>query len=332
MMYILKELPEDFVVKEISHEEMKDFGKFSYYLLWKRNRNTLDVIKELAKRLHLSEKDIGIAGNKDKQAITEQMISIPSRCSKEQVLAIQLEQISLTFCGYGDKPISLGDLAGNSFEIIVRDLSLDNPLHHIPTITFIPNYFDEQRFSKKNAEIGRCIIKKDFSPAVQLINEVAVKEHLSHYPTDCVGALKKLPLRLLRMYVNAYQSFLWNQAVAVLFRNDLKKEVAYSLGTFVFPHQKHDIKVPLPGFDSKLMCKEVEEVMKKEGISCRDFIIKQIPELSLEGEWRETCVDVMDFSATMSDDELHEGKKKVRLTFTLPKGSYATIVVKSLFG
>ena len=327
-MYTLKELPEDFVVKEISNVEMKDSGKYGYYLLWKRNRNTLDVIKELAKRLHIPEKDIGIAGNKDKLAITEQVISVPSRCSKEQVLAIQLEQISLTFCGYGDKPISLGDLAGNSFEIIVRDLSLD----HIPMITFIPNYFDEQRFSKQNGDIGRSIIKKDFSQAAQLIAEAVVKEHLSHYPTDCVGALKKLPLRLLRMYVNAYQSFLWNQAVAGIFRDDLKKEVAYSFGTFVFPHLKHDLKVPLPGFDSKMMCKEVEEVMKKEGISCRDFIIKQIPELSLEGEWRETCVEVMNFSATLSDDELHEGKKKARLTFTLPKGSYATIVVKSLFG
>ena len=59
-MYILKQTPEDFQVQEISNIKPKQQGKYFYYNLKKTNRNTLDVIKELAKRANLKEKQIGV--------------------------------------------------------------------------------------------------------------------------------------------------------------------------------------------------------------------------------------------------------------------------------
>ena len=57
-MYKLKQIPSDFIVKEIfDHQETK--GKYYYFLLTKENRNTLDVIKEIARKLNLKTKDIG---------------------------------------------------------------------------------------------------------------------------------------------------------------------------------------------------------------------------------------------------------------------------------
>ena len=54
-MYILKQIPEDFVVEEISNVEVLDQGKFVYLLLKKTNRNTLDCVKEIAKQLGIKE-------------------------------------------------------------------------------------------------------------------------------------------------------------------------------------------------------------------------------------------------------------------------------------
>jgi len=68
-------------------------------------------------------------------------------------------------------------------------------------------------------------------------------------------------------------------------------------------------------------------------ITTRSFVIREIPELSSEGVMRNAFVEVSNLSISdFDDDELNEGKKKCTVKFSLPKGSYATIVVKSMFG
>src|SRR3989344_9033417 len=103
-MYQLKTIPEDFIVKEISNFKIQSSGKYLYYKLFKRNRNTPDVIRELARRLHLKDKQIGFAGNKDKQAVTEQLISF-YQVGKDKVKNLDLNQVKLEFLGYGNEPI-----------------------------------------------------------------------------------------------------------------------------------------------------------------------------------------------------------------------------------
>ncbi|NQV90892.1 tRNA pseudouridine(13) synthase TruD [Candidatus Woesearchaeota archaeon] len=307
-MYKLKEKPEDFIVREKSNVNIKDQGRFSYFKLTKKNRNTLDVVKEIAKQLGIKENEIGFAGSKDKHAITEQLISIPRK-----KVEVNVENVSLEFVGYGDKPISLGDLEGNYFEIVISNYS-----GKIDNINFVENYFDEQRFSKSNARVGKHLVKKEFKEACAVLGLDVVKNNF-------IGALSKIPMRMLRMYVNAYQSYLWNETVASVLRmKDVLKKVDYSLGTFVFVKKCEDLQIPLIGFGSdEFESDEVKEVikniMKKEGIRYKDFIIKQIPQLTLEGELRDVFIDVKGFKVT-----------KNKVSFFLQKGSYATMVIKKV--
>jgi len=322
MEYIIKQQPDDFIVKEISNVKVSGRGRYLYYRLKKKNRNTLDVVKELGKQLNVQEKNIGFAGSKDKHAVTEQVISILGE-KKE----VNIDNVFLEFLGYGDEPVTLGDLEGNEFEIVVRNLGDVN----FKEINFVENYFDEQRFSSHNMEIGRSLVKKDFEKAVEMVEDSRLMEHISKYQNDFIGALKKIPLRLLKMYVHAYQSYLWNETVAGLLEG---KEVEYSLGKFVFCDERSNLEVPLIGFSTEL--KEAKEVvsklMRKESLNFSDFVIKQIPELSMEGGMRKVCVDVKDFSFVEGGDEFNLGKKKVTLKFYLPKGSYATMVVRKVLG
>ena len=102
------------------------------------------------------------------------------------------------------------------------------------------------------------------------------------------------------------------------------KKVRYTLGELVFVsdtvHFK-DLEIPLIGFnDDEVEDKEFQEIidgiMKEEDIFYSDFIIKQIPELTLEGEMRKVMVPVEGLKIGKKvKDELNEGKKKVKVSF-----------------
>ena len=321
-MYKIKQNPEDFIVTEVAKLNIQNSGNYAYFKLIKKNRNTLDVVKELAKQLRIKSKQIGFAGSKDKHAITFQNISIQF-VNKDKVLATKIENVQLEFLGYGKKPISLGDLEGNQFEIVIMDAK------SVIKSDFVENYFDEQRFSKNNVRIGKHIIKKKFQESLQLIDNEKCNLYIKDKPNDFIGALKLIPKRLLRMYVNSYQSFLWNETVARCLKNNNKiiKEIDYSLGKLFFTDKFHDLKIPLIGFMSEeLETKEIkliiQGIMEKENISYQDFIIRQMPELSLEGELRAIHVKIKDLDVSES--------KEIKLKFFLSKGSYATMVVRKL--
>ncbi len=335
-MYKLKQLPSDFMVTEVSSLEKQKQGKYLYFWLKKNGKNTIDVVQEIARQLRIKEKQIGFAGSKDKHAVTLQLISVIG-VSRENMERIKINDVSFEFYGYGNKPISLGDLEGNNFEIVIRNLESEK----VEKISVVENYFDEQRFSERNVEIGRCLIKKDFAKAAKLIDDPKVGPYLEKKPHDYVGAIKFLPVRLLRMYVNAYQSYLWNKTVALYLEKNGKvlKKVPYSQGELVFVSDIEDfkdLKIPLIGFGHETfpylqVQNIIEEMMEMEQLSYADFIIKQIPELTLEGELRNVFVEVKDLKVgRKAKDELHPVKKKVKVSFTLSKGSYATMVIRRM--
>nr|MCK4930242.1 tRNA pseudouridine(13) synthase TruD [Nanoarchaeota archaeon] len=272
-----------------------------------------------ADALHINRKRIGYAGNKDRNAITEQNMSIRN-IKKERVEKLKLKDIELKFLGYSKEPISLGDLKGNSFEITVRNI-LEQP----KKVEKIINYFGEQRFSKNNAEIGKTIIQKDFEKVVDRIldsigeEEKKVIEHLKKNRNDFVGALKTMPWKTLNLYIHAYQSKLWNDIVKELIKKRIKEN-----------------KIPLIGFATEIQDKNVkqvvEKVMQNEKIIFNDFVIRAIPDLSSAGTERNLFAEVKDLKiGKLENDELNKGKKKVKISFSLGKGSYATEVVKALF-
>ncbi len=337
-MYTLKQIPPDFIVTELNPSlQIKPSGRYTYFTFTKTNRNTLDVIQELSRIFHIPEKQIGFAGTKDKNAVTTQICSILN-ISKERLNGVNIPNVTIEFLGYSTEPITLGSLEGNHFDITIRNLTDEK----ITPQQFIPNYFDEQRFSKHNVAIGKHLLKKEFNQAIQLIDNEKCLQHLQTKPNDYVGALKQLPIRLLRLYLNACQSKLWNETVAEYLTLNGKKnhEISYSQGRLFFPQncdEYKDLLIPIIGFtgipqETTPEIKQIiETIMKQENITVNDFIIKQIPELTLEGELRNVTVEIKELTlSSLEDDELNPNKHKVKISFSLGKGSYATMVIKAL--
>jgi len=298
-MYKIKQIPQDFVVKEQNDLKFTENGRYSYFLLKKTDYSTLKAIGVISRRLKIRPKFINFAGTKDKVACTEQYISVSLGPRKDY----DFGDIQLTFLGRGDERLNLGNLKGNHFEITVRDINKrPEPKERVL------NLFDDQRFGIKgnNHIIGKHIIKKEFKEAAETI-PLDVKGN------DYVGALRTLPKKILLIYVHAFQSYLWNEVA-----RDIDSE-----------------EIPILGINTELegeIGKAYERLMEREGITQRDFVIKQMPELSSEGDVRKRFVDVEDMHiGDLEDDELNVKKKKCLITFTLPKGAYATNVIKNLF-
>jgi tRNA pseudouridine13 synthase len=326
-MYKIKEKPEDFIVIEQANHQILNSGEFVIAKLTKTNYTLQRAIEKIARELHINQKNIGYAGLKDKIAVTTQYISI--RNSNETKIkefnAREIKDIKLEFLGYLNEPISLGDLEKNEFVITIKDCDT-KPKEK----KFFPNLYGKQRFSSNNIEIGKLIIQKKFKKAVELICETdsdymyKIKEHLDKKQNDYVGALKIIPLRILKLYTNSHQSYIWNRTV---------KEYLEKIETEMKDKKEEyqDIEIPLVGFE-ELDCdikikKIIKKILKEENLTQRDFIIKAMPELSLEGNKRKLFARIYDFSII----EFDETKKICKINFKLDKGNYATTAIKNLF-
>lgn len=312
MTYKLKQIPEDFIVNEKLSLKFDDSGKYSYFIMKKRDYSTFDAIKTVAKHLNIKESMINAAGLKDRVAITTQHISINNGPKKN----IDLKDINLEYLGQGKERLAVGGLDGNNFEIVIRNIE------SLPKeVKFVPNYFDSQRFGRDgdNHEIGRLIIKKDFEGAVDILvkkNVRKVVEFIEKSKNNYVGALRCIPKKILQIYISAYQSYLWNKTVEGLIQDD---EIDNSS------------ELSLPGFNIDIDGLEESylPIFREEGIHLRDFIVRQIPEISTDGFPRKIYSEVIDLHiGELLNDDLNEGKKKVTVKFFLGVGNYATNAIR----
>ncbi|MCR4321318.1 MAG: tRNA pseudouridine(13) synthase TruD [Candidatus Brocadiaceae bacterium] len=82
-MIKVKVKPEDFIVEEIADVPMSRTGDFCVYRLQKRGWNTVDVLKNLSRKLHLPSSVFSYGGKKDKYALTSQYITIARQGYKQ---------------------------------------------------------------------------------------------------------------------------------------------------------------------------------------------------------------------------------------------------------
>ena len=298
----LKQIPEDFQVNEMIDLEMNG-GEYAYFRLMKRNWNTLDAIRKISEKTGIDTNFFGYAGNKDKNAITTQYFS----CFKgtKDIENANIEGLKIEYLGNGKERINLGDLDFNEFIIVVRGLDSEKQF----TPKKILNLFDDQRFgvNKENIVIGKMILQKKFNEACEKLG-VEVEDN------SPVNALRKVERKMLRLYLHAYQSYLWNEVVS-----SLKNEHA---------------AIPLVGFLTKYdgeIKEAYENLMLKEGVKKEDFMIRSYPEMAIEGAERKMFLEVHDLEVKYENDDLNEGKKKATAKFRLEKGQYATFAVKELF-
>ena len=353
-------------------------GEEQLYLdLEKINKDLNFCISRISRFLQCSKNRIGYAGLKDKRAVTCQRISIFDP-NLERLAAFSSRGIDLRNPKWGGERVEIGDLLGNRFTIIVRDLSLEEKEIKAQVKGFfseikgrgIANFFGEQRFGgvrqithlvgkefingnpenavmlyltatfpKEDEDIKAARIELaksgDFSKAsnefpVKFRYERALIHHLCKHPKDFVGAFRELPKALRYLFTHAYQSYLFNRVISE--RLELGWGLKKVKGDILLGREP---SAPLFGFESKLADGEPgkieKSVLEAEGISLKNFKVKEMPELSSKGARRKIVLSPQKpkFLET-GEDEFYEGKRFAKISFELEKGSYATTVLREL--
>lgn len=189
----LRASPEDFRVTELESFDTvavdADTGGYPHLVLRVElhNWDTNDFASALSDKLGISRERVSWAGTKDKRAVTRQLFSVKGIDPEDLP---DLGGTDVEVVGRAGRPTLFGDLAGNAFEIVVRDC--DAPENAASVVTdlrefagseagetgglpddsvtvAVPNYFGQQRFGSRRPvthEVGLAIVREDWKGAV----------------------------------------------------------------------------------------------------------------------------------------------------------------------
>lgn len=347
--------PEDFIVEEIPLYEPSRSGTHTFFAIRKRSLSTYEAINRIARELQVNHRSIGYAGLKDKHAITTQVLSV-EEIPPEQILKLNIHRIEVLWAERHSHKLRVGHLKANRFEITVRWTSpytlpdVEKKIAQLST-EGVPNRFGEQRFgNKQNSHlIGKALLNKDWERALGYVldtdtaqfSELAkrIRDMREHDSLEKVVAY--VPHRMRKLYLSAYQAHLFN---CILERRlpDLRQLLD---GDIAIKHrnaapflvENAEIEQPradafeisptgpIFGYKMRQPTGKVLE-MERELLSAEEVkpeAFRKVAGVRLLGTRRPLRVQM----------DLHQVKavdNGVHLSFTLPAGSYATVVLEEL--
>jgi len=186
-----KQYCEDFRVEE--HLDFELTGEGEHVCLWikKVGENTDYLARQLAKFAGIAAKNVSYAGLKDRQAETYQWFSlyIPGKITPDFDL-FELEGVTILKVLRHNKKLRTGCLSGNSFSIVLREVSdkkaLQSALDKVKS--GVPNYFGHQRFGFDGHNVNA---------ALQMFNGRKIKDRFKR-----------------GMYLSAARSYLFNRVIS----------------------------------------------------------------------------------------------------------------------
>jgi len=318
---LLRARPEDFQVTErLGHEPDGD-GEHLWLWIEKRERNTVDVARDLARAAGVHPRQVSFAGLKDRIAVTRQYFSIhlPGRDNPDWS-AWNLPGITIHSAGRASRKIRRGRLDGNDFLLRIRELEgepdrIEARLARIAEAG-VPNGFGAQRFGGNNLGRARALF---------------------------AGELRRSPSRSKRgFYLSAARSYLFNLVLGARIEDGswnrlLPGDVAILDGSGSFFHPEPDDPEterrcraldihpsgPLAGLGDNPVTAQVLE-LEQSILDREPDLVRGLQQFRLEHQRRPLRMRVSGLSWRFpSSDELE-------LQFSLGQGSYATTVLREL--
>jgi len=316
---------EDFHVEEIPAYAPSGSGEHCLVLLEKRDLTTPAAIRRLCGALGLDPAAAGYAGLKDRHGVTRQWISL-HQVEPQRVRAVELEGLRVLEAQLHHNKLRPGHLRGNRFEVVLRG-TVDDAMERARAVLGrltregLPNYFGDQRFGREgdNAAEGLRLLR---------------------------GELKLRDRFKRRLLASALQSALFNDVLAVRTSQGMLRRIwggevlqrVDSGGLFISDPCERDLdqrrldagelcitgpicgpRMPLPAPGSQALELE-QQVFQQHGVTPEAFgALGRIA----RGGRRPLTVQVE--SATV--EQVPDG---LRLTFSLPPGAYATVLLREV--
>jgi len=316
----IKQEPEDFEVDEIPAYEPSGTGEHLYLWVEKRGMGAEYFIRQIARRLDVPPAEIGTAGLKDRHAVTRQYVSVPGHL-EPRLPQLEGDGIRLLKVNRHGNKLKPGHLRGNRFRILVRDAvkvsALDLCLQRISE-QGLPNFYGPQRFGHdgETAQLGWKLLRRES------------------------GYIKQMFLRKLAL--SAAQSMMFNQYLAERLRDGLLRTVLPGDVMMKWPGGGMFTAEDVPTEQARLESREIipggpmfgKKTFPAHGIAAereaRILAAAELPDDAfdhfgklLSGTRRHIFVYVDALNAEWEEAGL-------RLSFTLPAGSYATTLLREV--
>ena len=170
--------------------------------------------------------------------------------------------------------------------------------------------------------------------------------YLVDHPTDFRGAFARLRRELRSLYFSAFQSYLWNLMLGRLIESITRPEqrilidfkvASLPLPCHLDPDQSAALaawRLPLPSSRNSLPEGPAQEfaeaVLTPTGLKWEDLKVRHLKDVFFSKGTRPAAFFPMELEWSSEADDLYPGRRKLRLSFELPKGAYATLLVKRL--
>ena len=287
--------PESFQVDEIRDDALSGDGDYLYLLIRKRDIDTASVVSELSKLLGIKPRNISYAGRKDRFAVATQWFCVTMPKQNTPELGHELhEKFSVLRSQRHHEPLAIGDLTANRFTILLTDFDGDVE-QTTDTLEHIkrqgfPNYFGPQRFGSKGQNLVRG--------RRMLAGDLRVRDKNQR-----------------SMYLSACRSFLFNEILAVRVRQRswttcIEGEQS-SIPTGYLPG---DGEVPVSGEAGRIVRTVLEQHQE---------LYTGIKNSRVAWHQRDLLVQATELEYQWRDNQLE-------LTFSLPKGAFATSLLREL--
>jgi tRNA pseudouridine13 synthase len=215
--------------------------------------------------------------------------------------------------------------------------------------------FELRKYLEKTLDFTKAL--KSYPPYLNF--EKAIINKLIQDPNDYVSALKELPKNLQTMFINAYQSYLFNKILSKRILNKIPLNEAI-VGDLIIPIRQNKMdhnyilvkssnmeKVNIqikkqkafvsgillgnnPIFSQGEMGEIEHKIIGDEKIDYRDFVVPEIPYISSTGSRRALLASISNLQWTLNSDNINENKQKLDLKFELQKGCYATSFLREI--
>lgn len=337
---VLRTSVDDFVVDEEPAYLPNGTGDHVFVRVEKRGLTTPMTIDRIARALSVRARDIGVAGMKDRHAVTRQWLSLPPPVTPEAAQALALEDIRILEVARHPHKLRTGHVRANRFVLRVRGMTVGIAeaveraraiLGALAAAPGAPNWYGEQRFGREgdNAEKGLAIVRGQMRPP---------RDH-----------------KLARLLVSALQSELFNRWLVArladgLYAKVLAGDVMHKLrdataapgevrsggGMFVSDAPDVDearllageVGITGPMFGERMRrptdgspaATREAAVLDGAGLSIESFqAVRQIA----EGTRRDATIEVGTPTVRADGDA-------VEIAFSLPGGAYATTIMREI--
>ena len=321
----IRETPEDFIVEEIPAYEPNGTGEHLFINLTRRGMNTRYLKDKIASLFEIKKDEISYAGLKDRHAVATQTFSIFFGYNKpavDDVIDIIADSLPVTvnWAKYHNKKIRSGHLRGNRFTIRVNQLNVpvDDAYERSEKILGmlreqgLPNYYGPQRLGAEgnNMNRGHDIIKGKLRLRDRWLNRFLISSYIDH---------------LFNIYIaRRIEKGFYNK----LMLGDTAKKASTG-GLFVVEnledeqprYDRHDINFTAPIYGPKMWFAEkdsgdFERLILEEA----EITLEELKKVKVRGSRRVGRLN--------PEIKLEKTDKGLQFEFSLPKGSYATTVLR----